>query len=146
MDFKTKKMSLHQQNKERYEALKKEMKELEPAKDRYFELSFEAGKLSKQITQYEKESRLNRLEYETKFKNCEFHGMGSVAENGEATFENEEQAVNLCMALSEGNYHKAYHVKDWKGPGRYDCVPQWKYDHDRDVIYSGVFVKAEDQD
>lgn len=130
--------------KQRLEILRKEMAELEPARARYYDLSFEASKLAEEVSKTEKQRKLNALEEATNFENCDFYNTNLYPRNGQATFENEDQAVDLCMALSEGSYYKAYHVEDWKGPGLYVLEPEWKYDHDRERVYSGVFKKATD--
>ena len=78
---------------------------------------------------------------ETKFVECEYPLMGVEASNGIAHFEDQDQADELLIHLrKDASYYYAY-VLEWKGPGSYIVKPEYRYDHDNEVIYTARFVK-----
>lgn len=68
--------------------------------------------------------------------------MGYAGRNGSAEFTSQEQAEALTKALSaEASYYYVY-ILEWSGSGKYSVVPDYKYDHDGQTIYTANFVKV----
>lgn len=130
--------------KEKLKEIQLEMQSLEEAKDRYFNLANEKSKLEKEIYRAEKTYRKDELELKFNFKDCQFAGMGIVPIEGSAYFYDEAEAKEFCQLISD-RYYKIYFIKDWKGEGEYILKPDYKYDHDGELINLGKFIKKEEE-
>jgi hypothetical protein len=117
-----------------------QMAELEPARNKYQELSFERGKLQEEYNEKTYRYDLLVLKMKTKYHEPEYPYMGGVAENGSANFDNQEDAEKLVKLLRQRSYTYGY-LLVWDGPGEYVVEPDYKYDHDGDVIYTATFKK-----
>lgn len=125
------------------EELQNEMDELKPKVDKYYELSRIHNQKHKEFEKMKKRENLSRLVVDTEYEECEYAEMGSVASDGSAIFKDKEQAESLLFALrNNSNYYYAYVLK-WNGEGNYIVKPDWKYDHDGDIVYTATFIKEE---
>lgn len=121
--------------------LEMRLKEYEKLVEEQKALRSERFKLAKLINERKQTETRERLEKETSFKECQYPAMGVDEREGRATFKDHDQADALIESLrAVGSYYYAY-VLHWDGPGEYRVVPEWQYDHDRDVIYTANFVK-----
>lgn len=128
--------------KEKLKEIQLEMQSLEEAKDKYFKLANEKSKLEKEIYQAEKAYRKDELKKKLNFKDCQFAEMGVIPIEGSAYFYSEIEAKEFCQLISD-RYYKIYFVKDWLGEGEYILKPDYKYDHDSEIVNLGKFIKKE---
>jgi len=127
---------------DRIAAIKKEREELKEYVDRDRNLSYELSDLEKTLYKNKKKQGLSRIKNLTNFKDCEFPSMGYYGVNGSCNVENEEQLKELCKQLNLSiGYGKYYYYKKYEGSGDYLLIPDWKYDHDGDIVYKGEFIK-----
>ena len=126
--------------------LKKKLDDMKPIVDEYYEIQREYNQKMKTFEQNKKREELLQLKIECQFEECEYPSMGVSGFNGEANFKTKEQADNLINALrNNANYYHAYILK-WSGPGKYLVVPDWKYDHDSEVVYTAQFIKEKEKE
>lgn len=129
--------------------MKAELDELRPQHEaissRYYELSRAYTKACEAKAEREKRNRLWKLESKCSYEEPEYPSMGSPGRNGSARFTDQAEAEELVTLLrSRVRYYKAYVLK-WNGPGNYDVIPDWRYDHDREVVYTATFEKTHDE-
>ena len=119
------------------------LEEMKPVVDEYYALYNKYSEKKKVFEKMKKQETLSTLIKECKFRECEYPSMGYSAEDGEATFESKNQAESLIRALrADASYYYAY-ILEWSGVGKYKVVPDWKYDHDSEVVYTAKFIKEE---
>ena len=117
--------------------------ELKPFVDKYYELNNEYNQKKKSFDKQKKYEELFRLKRETKYNECEYPSMGCEESNGSVEFKSKKQAESLLNALrSNSNYYYSYILK-WDGVGQYIIKPDWKYDHDKEIVYTAT-IKKED--
>lgn len=116
----------------------------EALSSRYFELSRKHTKLIEEINERKKRSRQSTLEWKCRYEEPTYPRMGESGSNGTAYFTDQAEAEELIALLCSRSYYYGYDFK-WQGPGHYDVIPDWKYDHDREVIYTAIFQKAEEE-
>lgn len=122
--------------------LKAEMEKLELGRARYYELSRLTYDLQKKLDEKEKILTLRRLSQQTSFEECQYPSMGEVGYEGVAYFLTEQVANDLIKALrTDSSYYYAY-VLEWNGAGKYRVLPEFRIDHDREIVYTARFVKA----
>jgi len=126
--------------KEKIDKLTAKMDVLESARKTYYELSFERDRLNEEYREKLYKHDLFVLKIKTKYKEPTYPEMGSLSENGSASFDNKEEADKLVKMLREKSYTYGY-VLVWDGPGEYVIEPSYKYDHDNDIIYTATFKR-----
>jgi hypothetical protein len=119
-----------------------QMGELKTAVDRYHTLSHKHSALSKEHKTKAYNAELRRLEFTTNYTPPKYPEMGVEGELGSATFKNEEDAKKLVDLLRQPSYYHGYKLV-WDGPGDYNVEPDYKHDHDGEVIWLATFKKAE---
>lgn len=62
--------------------------------------------------------------------------------SGSCVFTEELEAKELIAHLVNQSYCYG-HYFTWAGPGVYEIVPSWKYDHDHEIIYSAHYKLKE---
>lgn len=128
-----------QQLEEKIKELRAEMDALEPARARYYELSTKAHELNKEMTARKYASNLSAAIFKCSYQEPEYPRMGESGRNGSVFFKTKEDAEELITLLQRG-YTYGYRL-NWSVPGLYVVEPDWKYDHDGDVIYTATFTK-----
>ena len=117
------------------------LEELQPVVDEYYEIQRKYNIKKSAFDKIKKGERLSNAKRECSFVDCTYPDMGCEAENGSATFSSKHQAETLINALRDNsNYYYAY-LLEWQGVGKYKVVPQWKYDHDNEIVYTARFIK-----
>jgi hypothetical protein len=135
-----------QKRDELIDSLKAEMDTLKPSVDRYFEVSRQHGKLVEERRKDDERKKRMKAIWDASYEAPEYPSMGVAGSNGSATFKTEEQAKELVQLLVwGGSYTYGYELK-WDGPGDYVVEPDYKYDHDRDVIYTAKFRKKREDE
>lgn len=122
----------------------RELDKLKSTVDKYYKILQKANKLRESIKDRERNQVFLKLVAETSYVEPSYPSMGEEGVSGVATLKTEEQAQKLIKLLaSTAGYYYGYSL-DWNGPGKYDVIPSWRYDHDGDVIYTGTFKKQEE--
>jgi hypothetical protein len=122
--------------------LNEEMEQLEPARAKYYKLSHERSKLVDELQYLEKRSKLRKAEMRTNYIPCEYPSIGIAGANGSATFASEEQMDNLVAALNSNSSYYNHYKGIWSEPGDYIMEPDYRRDHDGDIVYTATFKKA----
>lgn len=137
---------------EELETKRKRVQELEVIMDetkiaygKYLEATFERGRLAEQIREEERRRELSNIQWRTKYREPEYPSVGYSSRNGYCHLQDKEQAEKLLNCLrSNTGYHHAY-ILEWTEPGHYNVVPDYKHDHDNDLIYTATIERMEDQ-
>lgn len=119
-------------------------KELEPLREEYYLISHILDDRHKEEEQKKKWARRHKLVAQTDFVECDYPYMGSVADNGRATFKSRKQAEDLVDSLREGSGYMYGYWLEWSGKGEYIVEPSYSHDHDGDVIYTATFKKSDE--
>jgi len=137
---------LTKEESDRIDLLSKEMDELKPMMSRYYEASHEYYELCKRRDEQKKWADRNRLSIMCQYQEPEYPYVGQSGEDGSAYFHNQQDAEDLIKALrASSSYGKGYVLK-WSEPGRYVVEPSYRYDHDRDMVYTATFRRMDEQD
>jgi len=124
----------------RLEQMKIKMDLLKPSVDEHDKLYHQFNILDMKIKNKAFEDNKNRLIKETSFEECYYPAMGVEGKEGCATFTSKEQAEALTLALKRYSYYYNYSLV-WDGPGKYRVIPDYRYDHDGETIYTATFIK-----
>lgn len=129
---------------EKMKELAAQVEHLKPLVDKYFEASNQLGKLTEKRRLEEIYSRHHRLAIKCNYQPPEYPSMGYVAENGFATFQDENEADDFIRSLREytSSYYKNFVLK-WSGAGDYLVEPTYRIDHDGDTVYVTNFKRIE---
>lgn len=131
-------------SKERIKEIETRMDELKAAHYEYNTLSTELSDLKRKEHAKEKLTKYWAAVDKCKYVAPEYPSMGEVGNNGSAFFETVEDARQLIAVLNLNNgYSHAFDMK-WTTPGWYIAEPDWRYDHDNDIIYTTIFTKQPD--
>lgn len=131
--------------KEKEEKLTKiisEMALLAPAKDKWYELSWERNDLEKEIKSEKESNDYWKIIRETDFEDFEDCGWPECTEDkkicGSATFTSEEQVKRLCEIVST-------YIYEWSGAGKYLLILERNYNSFYNEEYwSATFKKEQD--
>lgn len=129
-------------NKEKLRKIKAEMEKYKWEYNRYVKLSKRAEELENRMERDKRIKSYISLCEKTKFEAPLLPSMGVRAEEGSAEFCTYEDAKALLAELRYfGGYETAYEL-EWDGPGNYKTKTEWKYDHDKDIIYT-IYIRKE---
>jgi hypothetical protein len=104
--------------------------------------SYDLGNVLEKRAKELKSKRLQELLKKTGYVEPEYPTMGVSGSDGVCVFSNEDEAKELIEILIWQSYTYA-HDLHWTGPGTYQIIPEYKYDHDNDLIYTAVYKKEE---
>lgn len=121
--------------------LERQMEDLKPVVDEYYTLQREYNIKKKKYEKQKKMEEFFRLKRETKYVECTYPEMGTESSNGSAYFKNENEANNLLTALRHNSSYYYAYILEWSGKGDYIVEPDWKYDHDGEIVYTATIKK-----
>lgn len=125
--------------KERIKEINARLDELRSAYMEYDSLIKERRVLNEKLAEEEKYNKRRLIVSSTQFIEPCYPYIGSEAKNGSAVFESEKQANELMYSVC--SYEYGYEL-DWNGPGKYYAIPNYRYDHHGDIIYTCTFTKT----
>jgi hypothetical protein len=121
--------------------MERQMNDLKPIVDEYYKIQRDYNLKKKEYDKQKKWENLVKLKRETSYVECTYPEMGTESSNGSVFFEDDQQANNLLNALrSNASYYYAY-IIEWSGKGKYIVEPDWKYDHDGEIVYTATIKK-----
>lgn len=94
-----------------------------------------------EVIRIQKIERLAAITKKTEYREPEYPSVGVLARSGTCVLNNEAEATELLEALQDkGSYYYGYTMNFTKA-GRYLAIPDWKEDHDGDIVYTTLFER-----
>jgi len=117
------------------------MSQLAPLVDEYHEISHVIRKRKEDLSRQMYESRLRIIMSRTSYIGPEYPSMGEEGYNGSCFLQTKEDAYELLEVLRmRADYYHSF-VLLWTEPGDYTVEPDYKYDHDREIVYTATIKR-----
>lgn len=119
------------------------MSELKPIVDEYYSVLYKYNVKKKQFDQQKQYEDLINIQRETDYVSCTYPSIGEESKTGSVCFKDKDQADKLINSLrNNASYYSSY-ILEWSGSGIYLIHPEWRYDHDGEIIYTARIKKGD---